>query len=100
MGSPPALVAGQASGSVEDGERAVGILVHPDRGLDVVAAMAVGGELQEPALVAHGVVVSDGALLLDAEDIVERACEGDEGRAFDLGREWRSGRCVGADRPP
>ena len=35
---------------MEDGQRAVGILVHPDRGLDVVAAMAVGGELQEPAL--------------------------------------------------
>ena len=61
---------------MEDGERAVGILVHPDRGLDVVAAVAVGGELEDPALVAHGVVVRDGALLLDAEDIVERACEG------------------------
>ena len=52
--------------------------MHPDRGLDVVAAVAVGGELEHPALVAHGVVVSDGALLLDAEDIVERACEGDD----------------------
>ena len=80
---------------MEDGQRAVGILVHPDRGLDVVAAMAVGGELQEPALVAHGVVVRDGALLLDAEDIVERACEGDEGRAFDLGRGGEAGVVLG-----
>ena len=47
----------QAPGAVEDGQRSVWILVHPDRGLDVVAAVAVSGELQDLALVAHGVVV-------------------------------------------
>ena len=61
---------------MEDGERAVGVLVDPDLGLDVMMAVAVGGDLQRPALVAHGVVVADGAVLVDAEDVVERAGEG------------------------
>ena len=53
--------------------------MHPDPRLDVVVAMAVGRELQAEPAIAHGVVVGDGALLLDAEDVVERAGEGDEG---------------------
>ena len=84
---------------MEDGERAVGILVHPDPGLDVVAAMA-GGGICRAQRVAHGVVVADGALLLDAEDIVERACEGTKAEPFDLGREREAGVVLAADRPP
>ena len=48
-----------------------------------------------PALVAHGVVVSDGAVLVDAQDVVERAGEGDEGGALVLGRGGEAGVVLG-----
>ncbi len=38
---------------MEDGQRALGMFVRPDGGLDVVARVAVSGELQNPALVAY-----------------------------------------------
>jgi len=51
---------GQVSRAVEDGEMAVGILMDPDLGLDVVVTVSVLGDLQAPPLVADGVVVADG----------------------------------------
>ena len=63
------VIAGQASWPVEDGELAVVIFVDPDLGPDVVVAVLVLGDLQDQALVAHGVVVGDAALLLDREDV-------------------------------
>ena len=66
----------------------------PDLGLDVVAAVAVGRELQAESAIAHGVVVGDGALCVDAED-VERAREGHEGGALGLGRHLEAGVVLG-----
>ena len=70
MGSPSALVAGEASGPVEEGEGAVWILVHADGGLDVVRSGRAGGDLEDPSFVAHGVVVSDHTLFLTTEDVI------------------------------
>ena len=56
---------------MEEGECAVWILVHPDRGLDVVVSDRAGGDLQEPSFVAHGVVVRDHALCVQAQDLVD-----------------------------
>ena len=74
-------VARQTPGSVEDGQVAVGIFVHPDLRLDVVVAVAIGRDLQRAVLVAHGVVARDDAVLLGAEDVLERAGKSHEGRA-------------------
>ena len=84
-------VAGEASRPVEEGECAVGILVHPDPCLDVVVSMAVGWDLQGQPAIAHGVVVADDTVCVDAEDVVERACEGHEGGALALGRGGEAG---------
>ena len=73
-------VARQTPGSVEDGQVAVGIFVHPDLRLDVVVAVAIGRDLQRAVLVAHGVVARDDAVLLGAEDVLERAGKSHEGR--------------------
>jgi len=85
------VVAGQASGAAEEGEGSVWILVHPDPCLDVVVAMAVGRDLRAQPAVAHRIVVADDALCVDAEDLVEGACEGHEGGALALGREREAG---------
>ena len=80
MGAPVARYRARHLG-VEDGEGAVGILVHPDLRLDVVRTIGPGGELQDPLGVAHGVVAPDHALGMQAEDVVDLAGpnEGDEG---------------------
>ena len=56
---------------MEDGEDAVGVLVDPHLGLDVVGTIRPGGDLQDPLAVAHGVVAGDGALRVQAEDVVD-----------------------------
>ena len=53
--------------------------------------MSVGRDLQAQPAVAHGVVVADDALCVDAEDVVEGACEGHEGGALVLGRGREAG---------
>ena len=45
------------------------MFVHPDLAPDVMMPVLVGRDLEDAALVAHRVVVADGALLLDAEDV-------------------------------
>ena len=55
-----AAVVGEAS--VEDGEGVVGVFVDPNPDLNVV--VTVGRELQAASLVARGVVVGDGAVLV------------------------------------
>ena len=85
------VVAGQTSGAVEEGKGSVWILEHPDPCLDVVVAVSIGWDLQAQPAVAHGVVVADGALCVDAEDLVQRACEGDEGGPFGFGRGCKAG---------
>ena len=64
-------VAGQAPGAVEDGEGAVGVFVNSHPGADEVGAGRVLGQPQDMAVVAHGVVVADDALLLAAQDVLD-----------------------------
>ena len=58
---------------MEEGEGSVGIFMHADPCLDVMGPGGSGGDLQDPIAVSHGVVVCDGALCLDAEDVVDLA---------------------------
>ena len=54
---------------MEDGEAAVGIVVHPHGRLDVVVAVAVGRDLQAEAPVDDTVVAADLAVLLDVNSL-------------------------------
>ena len=65
---------------------AVAVFVDPGPGLDVVVAVPVLGDLQDEPMEAHRVVVADGALLLDAEDVVQVAGKRHEGLSRLLGR--------------
>ena len=72
--------------AVEDGQRGVGILVHPHRRLDVVMAMALRRDLQALARPHDAVVAADLARRLDAQHLAQRhAGIGHEGAAR-LGR--------------
>ena len=63
------LIAGQAARSMEDGEGAIWIVVDPHAELDEVGPRPARRDLQDQAVVADGVVVSDHTALLDAEDV-------------------------------
>ena len=78
-------IARQTPRAVEDGERAIRVLVNSHCRLDVVVTVAVGGDLQDAVLIAHRIVVADDPLLLNAEDIREEAGERHERRAGILG---------------
>ena len=54
-------------------------------------AVAIGRDLQRAVLVAHGVVARDDAVLLGAEDVLERAGKSHEGRAGVRGRAGEAG---------
>ena len=96
-----ALVSGEASGSVEDGEGAVRVLVDPDVCLDVVGPVGSGGDLEGSLAVAHGVVVCDGALCMQAEDVVDLVGpgEGDEGAVVELGGDREAAVVIGQVGP-
>ncbi len=71
---------------MEDGERAVGIVVDPHLGLDEVVSVGVLRDLQTETALAHAVVVAHGARLVDAQDVAPGAgAISDEGRAGVLG---------------
>ena len=78
---PAFLVAvADASWSVEDGVRAVGIDVDLDPRLDEVGAHRAFGDLQLERAVGDAIVVHDLTLLLHAQDLVEiDARDGREG---------------------
>ena len=50
---------------MQDCQRVVGMTQHGHLGLDVVAAMTIGGNLQLHSLEADSVVIADGALELN-----------------------------------
>ena len=81
--------------TVENGERAVGVLVHPYGCLDVMASVAIGRDLQNPPLIADGIVVADDPFLLDAEDVGEGAAERYERRAGLFRRPGEAALCSG-----
>jgi hypothetical protein len=85
FGDSLGIAGGQAPRAVEDGEMAARVLVDPDLGLDVVVAVPDLGSFRGHPLVSRGVVASDGALALDAEDIVEVTGKRHEGWARLLG---------------
>jgi len=58
--------AGEAAGPVEDGEAAVGIVVDPHGGADVVLAVALRGNLKAAAMPGHAIVSPDHPILLNA----------------------------------
>src|SRR3546814_7290083 len=65
-----AVAAGEAVGSEEDGDGAVGIFVNAHGRLDEMRPEPAGRQLQVEAAPLHRVVVADAALLLDARSEV------------------------------
>ncbi len=65
------IVAADASGPMKDGVRSVGIDVDLDPRLDEVRPHRALRDLQLERPVGHAIVVSDLALLLNAQDLVE-----------------------------
>src|SRR4051812_11966307 len=86
------LVIGKPARTVEDRKPTVlRVFVNAHARLDEVAPVALLGDLQHATLVANRVVPPDHALLLDAQDVVERSDVGHEGCAL-LGGRDRGGR--------
>ena len=95
---PVGSVARQASRSVEDGKRAVGVVADGDGGLDEVMAVGLGRDLQAEAAVAHAVILADLAIVMDGQDLVEGLTEvADESRAV-LRRRHREAGVVGGQK--
>ena len=76
---------------MEHGEAAVRVCVNTHGHLDEVTPVALLGDLQHAPRIAHRVVVPHHALILDAQDVVERAHERHKGRARLGGREREAG---------
>ena len=72
VGASFRIEAGKTARPVEDGEPAVGILVHAHGGADVVMAMALGRNLEAAPVEGDAVVGADHAVLLDAEHVLDR----------------------------
>ena len=66
---------------MKDGQAAIRVFVDPDARLDVVMAVAILWNLQHPVAIAHGIVIADDAILVDAEDVPQVTGEGHECRA-------------------
>lgn len=62
---------GEALAAVIHGERAIQMCVDIDAGSGIAASARPGPELEEAAVDLHGVVVLDGALVLEGADAVE-----------------------------
>ena len=83
---------GDAVGSPEEGDRAVGVLVQPHGRPDEVRPERARRDLQAPAAPAHGVVVADLPGLVPAENVAPgRGRAGDEGRPRLGGRDGEAG---------
>ena len=73
-------VAREAAWAMKQRQGAIGILVYPHAGFDVMTTMMVGGDLQREVTVAHAVVIADDARLLQAQGVDQvGADKGDEG---------------------
>jgi hypothetical protein len=89
VGASFRIEAGETTRPIEDGEPAVGILVHAHGGADIVPAMVLGRDLEAAAVPGDAIVGADHAILLDAQHVLERPADiGHEGRAR-LGRRHR-----------
>lgn len=76
---------------MEQRDRAVRIFVHPQLRLHEVTPMLRRRDLQNAARIAQRIVVIDDTLLLNAQNVLERASEGDEGRSFPGRRDLEAG---------
>src|SRR3954451_19977911 len=85
------LIVGKPARTVEHGEAAVRVFVNAHGCLDELAAVALLGDLQHAPHVAHRVVVPHHALILDAQDVIERSNERHEGRSLLGGRDRETG---------
>gem|GEM_PF-4716114 len=65
---------------MEDRQRLVRVVVNADPGFDVVVAMLILGDLQGEVFEAHGVVVADNTVFLNAQHIGEVPGERHKGR--------------------
>ncbi len=75
-----AVIAANASWSVEDAVGAIGVVADPDIGLDEMRPERTFRDLQLEAVERHAIVVADLAVFLDTEDLVEiYAGDGHEG---------------------
>ena len=72
---PAGVVACQFPWTVKDGQRVVEVAVHPNRGLDVVAPVPVGRDLEFFPLEGDAVVIADPPVVLLAEDLVDVAAD-------------------------
>ena len=76
------MEAGDLARAMEQCDGAVAIFEHADRRLGEMMPIAAGRNLQAKAGVTDGVVAPGDALLLNAQNVVEFAHVGQEGRAF------------------
>ena len=92
---------GEAAWSVEDGEAAVGILVDPHGGADIVPAVGLLRNLEAAAGKRHAIVGTDHAILLNAQHVLERSAGiGHEGRSGLGGRHREAGIVIGYEAFP
>ena len=91
------VIAAKATGSVEDGKRAIGIVPDFDPDLDEMAPEGAFGDLQLEPVERHAIVVAHLAVFLDAENLAQiDAWNGHEGGAR-LGSLNRETGVVGGD---
>ena len=65
--------------------------MHSDLRFHIVMAVMVLQDLQDTAVIAHRVIIAHGAVLLNAQNIVQSGGKGDESRAFFLGLDDKTG---------
>ena len=56
--------------------------MHSDLRFHIVMAVMILRDLQDTAVIAHRVIIAYGALLLNAQDVVQPCGKGHEGRPF------------------
>lgn len=79
------------SRTMKHGQTSIGIAMDAHLGLDVVAAVPVGRNLQDQAFETHAVVLADRALVLFAQQLIQVPTqEGHEGRTLFPGADGRT----------
>ena len=59
--------------------------MHSDLRFHIVMAVMILRDLKDTAVIAHRVIIAYGALLLNAQNVIQSGGKGHEGRAFLLG---------------
>ena len=69
--------------------------MHPDLRFHIVMAMMILGDLQDTAVIAYRVIIAHGAVLLNAQNIVQSGGKGHKGRAFLVGTDCKTSVMIG-----